>query len=181
MPAQTIDQLVADIERTYRAAKQRRTEALDSAQGVLFSAMAAGRDNLTAEEEKRFQNFRKQGREATEEVDRITDTLTEAKRVALEQDENQRLAAITVPTGARRSYDSVARIGAEERTTGQTTTAPAGRAFTGTSHSVRCSRIRQLGSVSPGMHVRSRSTVLVVRSNVRSAAARFPVLCRRAM
>jgi HK97 family phage major capsid protein len=116
MTAPTINDLIANIERTYRTAKQRRTEAFDAAQAVLSSAMAAGRDNLTGEEEKRFQSLRKQGREATEEVDRIADTIAEAKRVALEEAENQRLGAITIPTDAKRSYDRVARIGAEERT-----------------------------------------------------------------
>jgi hypothetical protein len=68
MTTLTIDDVLAEIERASRDAKQRRQESFEAAQEILSAAMSDGRSNLTADEERRFQTLRKQGRAAAEEA-----------------------------------------------------------------------------------------------------------------
>jgi hypothetical protein len=113
----TLDGLVAGIEREKRDAQRRFDAAYAACAALLEGVAAAGRENLTREEDKRLAELTKERRTARDRLDEINDKLEEARKVALEQSQHEAAARDVRPTGAvRRTYEQVHRVGMEERT-----------------------------------------------------------------
>jgi HK97 family phage major capsid protein len=114
----TITDLLTNVERERRDAKRRRDDAFAASQALIDGVMAAGRTNLTADEDKRMAAFVKERRAAIDALDGVDDKLAEIQKLALEQAENDAAARDVKPSRVRRptSYDGVARVGSEART-----------------------------------------------------------------
>jgi HK97 family phage major capsid protein len=113
----TIQDLITSISRERRDAERRVKDADLEIKDIVDTVTGSGRTNLTVEEDKRFDALRKRRRDAADLLDGIDDKLTECRKVALEEAENDAAARDVRPTGVRKpSYDGVARIGMEERT-----------------------------------------------------------------
>jgi HK97 family phage major capsid protein len=98
----TLVQLTADLEREQRSADRRRKEARALAQAVVDDAQRAGRSTLTVDEDRRFQAFLKQSRDAVDELDELEGKLAEARSIAAEEAEVEKAQRDTKPTGAGR-------------------------------------------------------------------------------
>ena len=115
----TISNLIQSTETARQAAQRRRDAAETQLRSILDGARAAGRANLTADEDRRVQPLFAEHRAARDAITRADDELAQWRREQASDDAidaQLRSMGASMPESRRPAYDQVARIGNEERT-----------------------------------------------------------------
>lgn len=113
----TIDELEAGTELELETAHKRRTKMKLEIQGILNTARAEGRPNLTAEEQTRVDELFLSRDNAMSDIDGIKQRLANVKKLRAEEMASEVKTGDVERTGAVvPKYDAVARVNREERT-----------------------------------------------------------------
>lgn len=113
----TIDELISGIEVELEAAEKREQKARAEVKLILDTASHEGRSNLSAEEDTRSDELFAAIDAARNDQDGVKGKLARANKVKSEELESEKRAKETRETApARRTAESVVRVGREERT-----------------------------------------------------------------
>jgi hypothetical protein len=116
-PVPTVDTLIIAATERRKAAERKLADADRGMRSLVHIAEAAGRSNMTPEEDQRVVELTRAKSEAKTEISRIEGELEGLRQVAGEEIDYARQAGQITPTNVRRpAYDQVLRVGREERT-----------------------------------------------------------------